>query len=519
VRSTRPDACSIASLDLDEPLAGTASRTGGYLLLEHGGPWGRKALEEATFPGAGGVPSDLGPWLAGAAKSAGLTPLLVRRHGSPAGLPARPVVMLVALPGPEGRALGGFGVWTQVDDVETIRDWDVDTLVSQARAGHVPHGWSALGTEYLVCTHGRRDVCCAELGRPVASVLDGLAPRQVWEVSHLGGHRLAANVLVLPEGVVYGRVDADDALELVAAHAEHRVVPRLMRGHAALPPVLQVGEVALRQAAGEDRARDVELLESTTTEGDVARTTSRWRVAGVGSGTWLTVVDTTPGTGPARPPSCGAEPGPPPDEQVVVEVSDVEAAGRGAVGWDLAHLSAEGVGEPSDVVVDTLSTLSPGTAVDVACGTGRHSFWLAQHGWDVTGVDYSRAGLQLAEKEAARRQLPVTWQLADARLWSPARPVDLVLMAFVHLPGAVEQAVRWVTPGGHLVLVAHARRNLTAGVGGPSDARLLYDADELKTVAAAAGFDVLRCEEVERETGDGTAIDVVLVARRRQEGQ
>ncbi|HEX5535022.1 MAG TPA: sucrase ferredoxin [Actinomycetales bacterium] len=532
MRSTRPDACSIASLDLHEPLAGTASTTGGYLLLEHGGPWGRKAMEEAAFPDAGGVPSDLGAWLAGVAKSAGLTPLLVRRHGASPGLPARPVVMLVALGEEAGTApedlsgLGGFGVSTQVDDVETIRDWDVDALVAQVRAGRVPHDWAALGTQYLVCTHGRRDVCCAELGRPVASVLDGLASRQVWEVSHLGGHRLAANVLVLPNGVLYGRVDPDDALELVAAHAEHRLVPRLMRGHAVLPAALQVGEAALRQATGVDGADFVLLLdtrsaplpgaEPESADAGVVRTTARWAAVGAGSGAWLTIVDSKPGAGPLRPASCGAEPAPPPDDHIVVEVSDVEAAGRGAAGWDEAHLSASGVGRPSDVVVEVLSMLPVGgAAVDVACGTGRHSFWLAEHGWQVTGVDYSRAGLRLAGQEAARRGLPVTWELADARVWSPPRPFDLVLMAFVHLPGAVQHAIEWVAPAGHLVLVAHAKRNLTDGVGGPSDARLLYDPVELRTAATDAGFDVLRCEEVERRTGDGTAIDVVLVARRR----
>jgi SAM-dependent methyltransferase len=221
-----------------------------------------------------------------------------------------------------------------------------------------------------------------------------------------------------------------------------------------------------------------------------------------------------------RPASCGADPGPPPDEHVVVEVSDVEAAGRGAVGWDLAHTSAQGVGEPSDVVVEILSMLPVrGTAVDVACGTGRHSFWLAEHGWKVTGLDYSRAGLRLAEQEAARRGLAVTWQLGDARAWSAPQAFDLVLMAFVHLPGAVRHAIEWVAPGGHLVLVAHARRNLRDGVGGPSDERLLYDPAELRAAAEAAGFDVLRCEEVERRTGDGTAIDVVLVARRGAKGE
>ena len=62
-----------------------------------------------------------------------------------------------------------------------------------------------------VCTHGRHDACCAERGRPVAAALAAAHPEQTWEVSHIGGDRFAANVLVLPDGLYYGRVSAADA--------------------------------------------------------------------------------------------------------------------------------------------------------------------------------------------------------------------------------------------------------------------------------------------------------------------
>lgn len=505
--SQRAGACSAISAGLGDPLAGTASTTAGYLLIEHGGPWGRKALEEAQLPDAGGVPTDLGLTLAATCKANGITPLLVRRHGAAPGLPARPMVALVVLDGHSGR-----GARTEADDVHALAGWDVAGLLQQLRDGRVPNGWQPMTTQYLVCTHGRRDACCAELGRPLAAVLDGLAREQVWEVSHIGGHRLAANLLVLPDGVVYGRLDPDDALALVAAHAEHRVVPAAMRGRAALPPPLQAAEIALRQASEVDGAGGVALEASETAGlGQGVRTTSRWRV---GDAHWRVVVETEPGDGPPRPASCGADDTPAPDRHTVVEVTDVEAAGRGAAGWDEAHAVADSFGEPNADVVSIVSGLPVGSALDVACGSGRHSFWLAEKGWRVTGLDFSRAGLQRAAAEAGSRGLDVDWQLGDARAWSPTGPVDLVLMAFVHLPGALARAARWVAPDGHLVLVAHARRNLADGVGGPSDPRLLYDPAELREQAGAAGFDVLRCEEVERDTGDGTAVDVILVARR-----
>ena len=70
----------------------------------------------------------------------------------------------------------------------------------------------------------------------------------------------------------------------------------------------------------------------------------------------------------------------------------------------------------------------------------------------------------------------------------------------------------WLAPGGALVVVGHARRNLTDGVGGPSDPALLHTPEGLR--AAAAGLDIERCEEIVRPTDEGDAIDIVLVARR-----
>ncbi len=51
----------------------------------------------------------------------------------------------------------------------------------------------------LVCAHGRRDACCAKLGTPVyESLSPHVDPGLLWQSSHHGGHRFAANVLVAP---------------------------------------------------------------------------------------------------------------------------------------------------------------------------------------------------------------------------------------------------------------------------------------------------------------------------------
>jgi SAM-dependent methyltransferase len=156
-----------------------------------------------------------------------------------------------------------------------------------------------------------------------------------------------------------------------------------------------------------------------------------------------------------------------------------------------------------------------GRALDLGAGEGRHAVWLASLGWRVTAVDFSAVGLGKGEAEASRRGLRVDWVVADARSWQPAEGTtfDLVLVAYLHLPeNVLSRATRWLAPGGALVVVGHALRNLTEGVGGPSDASLLHTLEDLRV--ASAGLEVERCEEIVRPTEAGDAIDAVLVARR-----
>ncbi len=156
-----------------------------------------------------------------------------------------------------------------------------------------------------------------------------------------------------------------------------------------------------------------------------------------------------------------------------------------------------------------------GRALDLGAGEGRHAVWLASLGWRVTAVDFSAVGLGKGEAEASRRGQRIDWVVADVRSWQPpeGQLFDLVLVAYLHLPEDVlSRASRWLAPGGALVIVGHALRNLTEGVGGPSDASLLHTVEDLR--AASAGLEVERCEEVVRPTEGGDAIDAVLVARR-----
>jgi SAM-dependent methyltransferase len=159
-------------------------------------------------------------------------------------------------------------------------------------------------------------------------------------------------------------------------------------------------------------------------------------------------------------------------------------------------------GEPDPTVVAEVEGLQPGRALDLGCGQGRNAAWLAQRGWDVTGVDFSDVAL-----EAARLAAPDgEWMQADLREYEPAESAyDLVLYVFVQLPGAERRAVLQraavsLAPGGRLLVVGHDLLNLTEGWGGPSDPRVLFTPDDV--AAELPRLVIERAERVRRPVTD-----------------
>jgi SAM-dependent methyltransferase len=188
--------------------------------------------------------------------------------------------------------------------------------------------------------------------------------------------------------------------------------------------------------------------------------------------------------------------------------------GHDAGHWDRRYARIDRLWstEPNTTVAQVLSSLPPGRALDLGAGEGRHAVWLSRRGWQVTAVDFSRVGI-----DRGRAVDPhVDWVVADVLTWSPPDIAehDLVLVSYLHLPTDVFARARgWLAPGGRLVVIGHALRNLTDGVGGPSDPRLLHTPEQL--AAAADAMEVERLGEVLRHTPDGIAIDLCLVALNR----
>ncbi|GGS17244.1 sucrase ferredoxin [Streptomyces aureoverticillatus] len=281
--------CATASRDLDEPLAGTAATARTWLLVEQPGPWGAKALTSSHLDPA------VGRALEEAVEVTGVRIALIRRPGRHADChtPARHRVYVAhTFPG---------NAWLRshvVDDPRQLLDLDFAALGAGDHGGFgTPHTGDPLA---LVCTNGKRDRCCALLGRPLAGELIASGEAGVWEVTHLGGHRFSPTLLVLPHGYAYGRTTAPAVKEILQGVREGRVVTEGCRGSSAWERPGQAAELAVRRAAREDTAGALSVVRTT---GDaprwdvtVAHTDGRrWRVT-VAQGASL----------PARPESCGA---------------------------------------------------------------------------------------------------------------------------------------------------------------------------------------------------------------------
>lgn len=270
--------CSETARGLGEPLAGSAPWGQVWLALEQPGPWGRAALLDSHLPIA------VGRALTARADGRPIRVQLIRRPGAHPDTGAGTArTVLVA------RTFGQPRLWrASVDDPHDVLDIDVEAVLNGAEPGL---GAVADEPVALVCTNGRRDLCCARHGRAAATRL-AAAGLTVWETSHLGGHRFSPTFVRLPDGWVFG---GPDAVTMSVAAA---------RGRSALAPDAQAAELAVLADLGATAPTALPL--STTDRGsfvvDERHVTVHWRE---------TVAD--------RPESCGKGPVPAASPVAVVQ--------------------------------------------------------------------------------------------------------------------------------------------------------------------------------------------------------
>lgn len=190
--------------------------------------------------------------------------------------------------------------------------------------------------------------------------------------------------------------------------------------------------------------------------------------------------------------------------------------------WDARYAWVEDVwDEANRFLVAEVAELEPGRALDLACGQGHNATWLATRGWDVTGVDFSEVAVAKAVARAERDALSATFVCADLLDYGPdVSAYDLVLLLYLHVPASTRRhvlarAASAMSPGGVFILVGHDVANMADGVGGPSDAALLYTPEQIAG-ELPADLEIEKAERVLRDV-DGEerdAIDALVRARR-----
>ncbi|MDO5677945.1 MAG: sucrase ferredoxin [Propionibacteriaceae bacterium] len=236
--------CSMEWSRADLPAWGTAARANFYVCLEIPGPWGPKAITDARL-----LDPVVGAELDAAVQAAGGRLVLIR-HPERRTIGSDPLAVLVSGGFADGGWLRRYEVADPREVLARIPEWSGAT---EAGAG-VPEGPDG-GAAMLVCSHAKRDQCCALAGRPILAALTReVGPESIWEASHLGGHRFAPTMLLLPTGQVLGRLNAVAAVSAFHAAAEHALWPggpRKDRGRSHLPPQQQAAEAwALAQFGG-----------------------------------------------------------------------------------------------------------------------------------------------------------------------------------------------------------------------------------------------------------------------------
>ena len=248
--SSRPF-CSDISRENDEPLGATASRIDRWLLVEYRGLWSSDALAGS------GLSDQVKAWLRELRSAEPRTRLIFirrpdRRH--------RDELAVYVADSREGRErLGQLEVFSH-DTLRGLDPWKEASPVD--------------GPLFLVCTHGKHDACCARRGRPLFEALsEQLDADSVWQCTHIGGDRFAGNVVCLPHGLYYGRVEREDVPGLVDDYLGGQVSLGHYRGRSCWPFAVQAAERRIRAEEGLTRLDDLSLRGVEQLE------ERRWRIA------------------------------------------------------------------------------------------------------------------------------------------------------------------------------------------------------------------------------------------------
>lgn len=238
------DRCAVRADARGDEMLGTAFPAARLLLVEQPFPWGPQGLKTSRFDAETALAVEA------RCRSHGVRVQAIRRPGRAPDLLHRR--------------------WMLVDTRDATRSVRCGEFAHDVELLELPldgeHGDPDRDPIFLVCTHGRHDPCCASRGRPLIGALCDAREDRVWQSSHLGGCRFAPTVLVLPLGLMYGRVEPSEAQRLIETTAAGEVITERLRGRIGMPPAAQAAMGFAHEHLGTTRVSDLSLVSTTTVD-------------------------------------------------------------------------------------------------------------------------------------------------------------------------------------------------------------------------------------------------------------
>ncbi len=248
--------CSDLSRSASENVFGTASIGHVWLLVEYPYSWERKAVEQSALP------DRVKQFLRDAVKRLPRARVLFIKA-------ERPLVHTISFFVVRTSESAPMVVRFNLEEYDEIAELDIDSILK----GVVPANGQVVNTPlFLVCTHGRRDKCCAKFGYPLFKALRQSTEESIWQSSHVGGDRFAANLVCLPHGLFYAHVTEESGRQIIDEYRNGRVALNHYRGRAAYSNPVQAAEYFLRCEAGITGIEELHYVTAVVIE------ENRWRV-------------------------------------------------------------------------------------------------------------------------------------------------------------------------------------------------------------------------------------------------
>jgi hypothetical protein len=214
--------CAAESRTLNESLAGTVKPTGTFFLIEtdvpeYGG-WGKGIVKTI------GKQGDFAPYVQHLLSVPNSKVLLIRKPR------ANGMNFYIAITNQTDPKL----YHTTLSSYDDLLNVDLASIAPDTTPQIGDNELTEIDELYTVCTNGKHDACCSTYGIPVYNALVQHAGEDsVWQVTHIGGHRLTGTMIAFPQGIYYGHLDAINAEEIATNHRTGYLVNHKYRGRSA----------------------------------------------------------------------------------------------------------------------------------------------------------------------------------------------------------------------------------------------------------------------------------------------